>query len=501
MRKKFSTLVSSAFLLFFVVLLIFGSLEERVSKQGTEVPVKEKDRSVDTNAAVDRDQNFPSVSATKRDLLITNEIHLNGRFSVQVTAVGRQPLPPILPNSLSSPYSNPPLSPNDGRVLSASFKDTVSQESPISPKKAAVNISSSMSNSNVPHVTVALSSRSSAPESSYSSIRVNVPNTAIKRHRSTTDLSNATTSSSPVNRVNTTLNHTKAFVAGSGMKPICSQTPPNLVGLVPIDKMEKSLKIIEEQHGEGVETGGFYAPPSCLARHRVAIVIPFRDRNEHLHIFLNHMLPFLKKQQLEFAIYIVELAPKEKFNRAMLMNIGFREAQKDKEWQCFVFHDVDLLPESDKNIYSCPPNPRHMSAAVDTMNYKLPYHSIFGGVSVFSRAHFELINGFSNLFFGWGGEDDDLYYRTTKKGLKITRYPMTIARYTMLKHTKDKPNPDRFKYLKEGTNRMGEDGLNKLSYRVLGIERHKLFTKILVSIDENAVKKGFQLKKRRLKIV
>ena len=78
---------------------------------------------------------------------------------------------------------------------------------------------------------------------------------------------------------------------------------------------------------------------------------------------------------------------------------------------------------------------------------------------------------------------------------------MTIARYTMLKHTKDKPNPDRFKYLKEGTNRMGEDGLNKLSYRVLGIERHKLFTKILVSIDENAVKKGFQLKKRRLKIV
>ena len=108
----------------------------------------------------------------------------------------------------------------------------------------------------------------------------------------------------------------------------------------------------------------------------------------------------------------------------------------------------------------------------------------------------QLINGFSNLFFGWGGEDDDLYYRTVKKGLKVTRYPMKIARYTMLKHVKDKPNPERFKYLKEGTKRMADDGINKLTYRLLGTERHKLFTKILVSIDEKAVKAATQIRRR-----
>lgn len=49
------------------------------------------------------------------------------------------------------------------------------------------------------------------------------------------------------------------------------------------------------------------------------------------------------------------------FNRAMLFNVGFAEALKDDNWDCFIFHDVDLLPENDKNLYSCPESPRHMS--------------------------------------------------------------------------------------------------------------------------------------------
>ena len=41
----------------------------------------------------------------------------------------------------------------------------------------------------------------------------------------------------------------------------------------------------------------------------------------------------------------------------------------------------------------------------------LPYQALFGGAGSFTREHFELINGFSNEFWGWGGEDDDLYQR------------------------------------------------------------------------------------------
>lgn len=88
----------------------------------------------------------------------------------------------------------------------------------------------------------------------------------------------------------------------------------------------------------------------------------------------------------------------------MLMNIGYAEAIKDYDWTCFIFHDVDLVPEDDRNLYYCPLYPRHMSIAVNTLRYKLPYKTIFGGVSAINRKHFELINGFSNLYFGWGGE-------------------------------------------------------------------------------------------------
>lgn len=58
------------------------------------------------------------------------------------------------------------------------------------------------------------------------------------------------------------------------------------------------------------------------------------------------------------------------FNRAMLMNVGFTEALKLGDFDCFFFHDVDLIPENDRNIYSCPDQPRHMSVAIDKFNYR-----------------------------------------------------------------------------------------------------------------------------------
>ena len=62
-----------------------------------------------------------------------------------------------------------------------------------------------------------------------------------------------------------------------------------------------------------------------------------------------------------------------RFNRGMLLNIGFTEASRRRDHQCYFFHDVDLLPENDTNSYSCPDQPRHASPAVSTMSYKSVY--------------------------------------------------------------------------------------------------------------------------------
>jgi len=110
-----------------------------------------------------------------------------------------------------------------------------------------------------------------------------------------------------------------------------------------------------------------------------------------------------------------------------LMNVGFVEASRLYGWHCFVFHDVDLLPEDDRNLYTCPQQPRHMSVAVDKFNYKcafnqdfifktsfpyrLPYSTLFGGAEALTNSQFTKMNGFSNDFWGWGGEDDDISAR------------------------------------------------------------------------------------------
>ena len=54
---------------------------------------------------------------------------------------------------------------------------------------------------------------------------------------------------------------------------------------------------------------------------------------------------------IDYGIYVIEQNGTGSFNRAMLFNIGASEAMKSYSYDCFIFHDVDLLPEDDRNIY------------------------------------------------------------------------------------------------------------------------------------------------------
>ena len=73
----------------------------------------------------------------------------------------------------------------------------------------------------------------------------------------------------------------------------------------------------------------------------------------------------------------------------MLLNVGFAEAMMDFNYTCVIFHDIDLLPMNETNLYNCPAAlPLHMSARVSTWGYKVPYPTIFGGVTAFTPEQF-----------------------------------------------------------------------------------------------------------------
>lgn len=268
--------------------------------------------------------------------------------------------------------------------------------------------------------------------------------------------------------------------------PLCDVSPPDL-GPIQVNKTDLELDWVEKRYPE-VQWGGHYVPPNCTANHKVAIIVPYRDRQQHLAVFLNHMHPFLMKQQIEYGIFIIEQEGNKDFNRAKLMNVGFIESQRLEAggWMCFIFHDIDLLPLDTRNMYTCPKQPRHMSASIDKLNFKLPYEDIFGGVSALTLEQFINVNGFSNKYWGWGGEDDDMFYRLKKMNYYISRYKMSIARYAMLDHKKSVPNPKRYQLLSQTSKTYQQDGLSTLEYELVQVVQYHLYTHVVANIDERS---------------
>ena len=80
-----------------------------------------------------------------------------------------------------------------------------------------------------------------------------------------------------------------------------------LEGRVEADLFSYTIEEIEGHHGNlSIQSGGHWFPLNCTARYRVAIIIPYRDRDMQLRIFLNFMHPFLQKQQLDYQIFLIE---------------------------------------------------------------------------------------------------------------------------------------------------------------------------------------------------
>ncbi|KHJ80295.1 N-acetyllactosaminide 3-alpha-galactosyltransferase [Oesophagostomum dentatum] len=213
------------------------------------------------------------------------------------------------------------------------------------------------------------------------------------------------------------------------------------------------------------------------------------------------MHPFLTDQFLDYSIIVVEQASNQTFNRGKLLNVGFVEAMKLYEWDCFLLHDVDLLPEDRRNLHVCKRYDYTMSLDIDwppceqhpiSDNDRLAYNGMFGTSSMLSTAQFRKVNGLSNRFWGWGGEDDDLYTRVVAAGYKVERYNTSVARYKMIKHAhepKSNPiNPCRYKLLNLTKRDWKNDGLNSLRYRLLNITFTTLYTHMLVDLLESEEK-------------
>ena len=75
-----------------------------------------------------------------------------------------------------------------------------------------------------------------------------------------------------------------------------------------------------------------------MGKHKLGIIVPYRNRSHQLGMFRRRMSHFLKKNHIDHEIFIVEQDGAKLFNRGMILNIGFNYAVKHG-CDYVVFHD------------------------------------------------------------------------------------------------------------------------------------------------------------------
>jgi len=166
---------------------------------------------------------------------------------------------------------------------------------------------------------------------------------------------------------------------------------------------------------------------------KYSIIIPYRNREEHLQIMLPRLKEFFKDESYE--IIVSEQNDNDNFRIACVENIGFQYAKGD----IIVLQQVDYYPTEDVSykVTDCPILPAKKGIFLDKDNqsprefldipggYRKWSEEIdsafYGGVISMKREHFEAINGLNPLYKGWGNEDEDLRERFIWAGIPVKR--------------------------------------------------------------------------------
>ena len=126
-----------------------------------------------------------------------------------------------------------------------------------------------------------------------------------------------------------------------------------------IDKIKSVYFDYNLEFLKNLKDGGNWKPENCIARHKVAIVIPYRKRLDNLRTFLYNMHPYMQRQEIQYTIFVVEQVGNEEFNKGILMNAAFLEifnktyniSLTDAKYDCIIYHDADLIPTGNKLIF------------------------------------------------------------------------------------------------------------------------------------------------------
>ena len=131
----------------------------------------------------------------------------------------------------------------------------------------------------------------------------------------------------------------------------------------------------------------------------IEIVIPYRNRKNNLEKILPLLRAKMEQSNNPYWISIIEQDDQDLFNVGKLLNVGFKICYSEQIQYngSFIFHPVDCYPVLSCNI---PYKITHRGViAMMSKDYNYPKGFIFNAMD------FYFMNGYSNDYWGWGGED------------------------------------------------------------------------------------------------
>lgn len=146
-------------------------------------------------------------------------------------------------------------------------------------------------------------------------------------------------------------------------------------------------------------------------KHKLGICIPYRNRKDHIDRLIPHLSKYLDEKGIDYGFYVGHQIDDKLFNRGAMKNIAAHVAFEDG-CDYIAWHDVDMLPYDETCDYSYPEEtPIHIATKLSKYSYSMGYEQYFGGVVLFNKEQAYNTNGYSNDYWDWGQEDDDLLWR------------------------------------------------------------------------------------------
>lgn len=252
-------------------------------------------------------------------------------------------------------------------------------------------------------------------------------------------------------------------------------------------KLQKNRKHIKFINISYEEYKSNYIINKKKAKLKLAIIVPFREhkgekiRTHQLRKFIRHMRTFFSNKDIRMKIFVInQMSYDKKFNRGLLLNIGFDFAKK---YDIIATHDVDMLPDDYLLQYylHIPKHPLHIAHPGSSVKYS--YNKYIGGINIYSAKQYKKLNGFPNTFWGWGGEDDALYERITANNMSIIR--PNKGKIKELEHKsfhkqKEYTNTKKWENRVHDVKHWKKNGLSNLEYNVNSVKKTRWYTIINV---------------------